>query len=308
MKKAILFLSAIISVILMSSIAYADSGENFYSMMMNKDGTIYYTGGGAGDVKLPDETDTFYVADDYIYYTDYNSSSYDTVDLYRCSRDFSQKTLLTSCSSNDIFYYSNSIYYTVPVYGGEVLYSMDTDTLETKKYLTYTGELDIYSIENGYIYFAVMDNDYITTKLYKMSVNDNTDKKLLYLTQAENIYECFAAGNKVYIDTFSSMKIMDDKTGQILNAIDYNSDDIYITGFAGQIDGTVYLYDDEGKIYCIDNNNGLQLIAEGEYITAESSVFCENISNNRIYICAYDYDNYKIYEYNIPSNTFTEIN
>ena len=36
----------------------------------------------------------------------------------------------------------------------------------------------------------------------------------------------------------------------------------------------------------------------------------ENISNNSIYLYAYDFDNenYKIYEYSIPENKFTEIN
>lgn len=310
MKKAILFLTAFISVILMSSIAYAESGNAFYSHMMNKDGTIYYKESCAGNVMLPDDTDSFYVDDDYIYYTAYNSSSYDIVDLYRCSRDFSQKTLLTSCSPYGIFYYNDSIYYTVYVYGGEVLYSMDTDTLEVKKHLTYTGELDIYSIENDYIYFAVMDSDLTTTKLYKMSVNDNTDKKLLYLTQAEYIYECFAAGNKVYIDTFSSMKIMDDKTGQILNTIDYDDEGIYIAGITGQVAGTIYLYDTEGKIYYIDNNNALQLAAEGTYVKNRGTIIAENISNNSIYLYTYDFDNEnnKVYEYSIPDNKFTEIN
>ena len=307
MKKTILFLSAIISVILMSSIAYAESGNAFYKYMMNKDGTIYYAEDGEGDIKLPDEANNFYAADDYIYYTAYSSNSYDTADLYRCSIDFSQKTHLTSCSPYNVFYYNNSIYYTVPVYEGEVLYSMDTDTLEVKKHLTYTGELDIYSIEKDYIYFGVTDSDYTTTKLYKMSIHDRTDKKLLYLTQTEYIYECFAAGDKVYIDTFRSIKIMDDRTGQILNTIDYDDIDLYILG---QVDGTVYLCDIIGKIYYIDSNNDLQFVAEGTYIEDRGVIMGENISNNRIYLYMSDYANntYKIYEYNIISNTFTEIN
>lgn len=310
MKKLILLLSAALSVILMAINVYADSGNSFYSYIMNTDGTIYYNEGCAGDVMLPDDTDSFYVDNDYIYYTVYNSSNYDTVDLYRCSRDFSQKTLLTSCSPYGIFYYNDSIYYTVYVYGGEVLYSMDTDTLEVKKYLTYTGELDIYSIENDYIYFGVMDSDFTTTKLYKMSVNDRTNKKLLYLTQTGYIYECFAAGDKLYIDTYSSIKIMDDKTGQILNTIDYDDEGIYIAGITGQVAGTIYLYDTEGKIYYIDNNNALQLAAEGTYVKNRGTIIAENISNNRIYLYAYDFDNEnnKIYEYNISDNKFTEIN
>lgn len=307
MKKAILFLSAIISVILMSSIAYAESGNAFYKYMMNKDGTIYYAKDGEGDIKLPDEANNFYVADDYIYYTAYSSNSYDTADIYRCSMDFSQKTYLASCSAYNVFYYNDSIYYTVPVYEGEVLYSMNTDTLEVKKHLTYAGELAICSIENDYIYFAVTDSNYTTTKLYKMSIHDRTDKKLLYLTRAENIYGYFAAGDKVYIDTYFSLKIMDDKTGQILNTIDYDDFDLYILG---QVDGTVYLCDVVGKIYYIDSNNDLQFVAKGSYIEDRGIIRGENISNNMIYLYMSDYANntYKIYEYNIISNTFREIN
>lgn len=308
MKKFLYAFAFIISLFLMSSIAYAESGNAFYKYMMNKDGTIYYAKDGKGDIKLPDEANNFYVTDDYIYYTAYSSNSYDTADIYRCNIDFSQKKYLaTTCSPYNVFYYSNSIYYTVPVYSGEVLYSMDTDTLEVKKYLTYTGELDIYSIEKDYIYFGVTDSDYTTTKLYKMSIHDRTDKKLLYLTQAEYIYEYFAAGDKVYIDTFRSIKIIDDRTGQILNTIDYDDIDLYILG---QVDGTVYLCDIIGKIYYIDSNNDLQFVAEGTYIKDRGVIRGENISNNRIYLYMSDYANntYKIYEYNIISNTFTEIN
>ncbi len=307
MKKIILFLSAILSAILMTSMVYADSGNIFYPFIMNKDGIIYYTGNGAGDIKLPNEADTFYITDDYIYYTVYNKYDYSTVDLYRCNKDFSEKTLLANCSPYYLFYYNNSIYYTSSIYNGKVLYSINTETLETKKYLTYTGTLNILSINNDYIYFGAVDSSYYATKLYKMNINDRTDKKLIYLTQKEYIYECFAAGNKIYIDTGTDIKIMDETTGQILNTINYNNLILYI---AGQVNGTVYLYDTTGKIYYIDNNNSLQLLAEGTYITNKSDMFGESISNNCIYLYTYDFDNeiYKIYEYSIPENKFTEIN
>lgn len=305
MKKAILFLSAILCVILMSSMVYADSGESFHFLIMNSKGTTYYTKEGAGDVKLPDEIQTFYVTDNYIYYTAYDSSG-NYKNLYRCNKDFSQKTLFTNCNIDNVVFYNNSIYYTSPENNKEVLYSIYTDTLEIKKHLTYTGYIEVLNVSNNYIYFFVSDDSNVT-KLYRMNIYDNTDKKLIYLSKMEHIYECISANNKTYIDTSYCMRIVDNSTGQLLNSVSYGYTMYYL---AGQADGTVYLYDGSGKIYYIDENNNLQFLAEGTYITNRSTIMGENISNNSIYLYAYDFDNenYKIYEYSIPENKFTEIN
>lgn len=305
MKKAILFLSAILCVILMSSMVYADSGESFHFLIMNSKGTTYYTKEGAGDVKLPDEVEKFYVTDNYIYYTAYGTNGA-FKSLYRCNKDFSQKTFLANCGIDNVVFYDNSIYYTSPENDKEVLYGINTDTLEIRKYLTYNDYITVCDVNNNYIYFIARDNTN-TRKLYKMNIYDHTDKKLIYLSQAERIYGCIATDNKTYIHTDSCMRILDNSTGQLLNSVFYGYTMYYL---AGQSDGTVYLYDGSGKIYYIDENNNMQFLAEGTYIIHSSAMMGENISNNRIYLYTYDFDNEnnKIYEYNIPDNKFTEIN
>lgn len=313
MKKAILFLSALLSVVLMAINVYAAESEPFYYKIMNKDGITYTTAETGGDITLPEGMGSFYVTDDYIYYV-YFAGDESTNGLYRCNKDLSHMTFLLKYSIGKTLFYENSIYFVVYSSSpkNQSIYSFNTESGELTKHITYKGLINLFTINDGYMYFTVSEDrtgtSRVSEKFYKQSIYDTNDKKLMYLTQREGLLDCVLTSDEIYIDTAYTLKILDKNSGRILAAVDKGSE---VSLIAGKKDNKVYFYTYSGSLFTINNNYEYELLSTNDFLAEiNNTMISDYVSDDHMYFYSYDYENFDeiLYEYNVNDNTFVKLN
>ncbi len=313
MKKFALLLMLTALSILMTAGVYAANGDPFHYSIAKKDGTLYTIDDNIKDTKSSDNTIvSFYVDTDYIYYTAYSSDPYSyNLELYRCNKDLSNPEYISVCDTSHLICCSGSIYYTAPTpQGTTAIYSYNTYTGEIKKHITYTDYISAANVCDDYIYFIVSDKNFVTTKLYKQSIYDNTDKKLIYLTRAEYIDNyCLSLNGSIYINTTAGIMAIDTATGHLTKIIQSNNDDDVFC-LLGIINGTIYVSANDEFLYYIDNNNELQQLCKNTAASKTDNSFSEYVSSDTIYFYSHDYpsNTYTYYEYDMSANKFIKLN
>lgn len=316
MKKLLITILTLIFTGIMSLCVYGDvSGEfNYYTYA---DGKYYSVSDIAGNttelVNISDKYSGIYVADDYFYFSEENDNN--GTDIYRCDKDLNNTELFISLppDSCDVQFYNNTIFYNQTIYTADNLYhefySINIDTKEKKKYLTYYGYGGIIGISNDYIIYSFDDYDYnVGHKIYKQNINNPSDRKLLLYSNADTNVSLLGEKN-LYVYLNYTLSAINLNTGKITSTYDisYNSDPI--CEYKG------YLYIAQGnKVYKALENGTLNLISENNDMAMSHKplIIPYRVENAIILFYLREYDgDYStkdhFYSYNIATNKWTDL-
>lgn len=278
MKNFLGLLTAFFTALFISVFVYAADSEPFSSTLMESDGVLYSNYSPIGDVYLPERMADFYVTEDYIYYV-YFSENKAEEGIYRCKKDLSDMTLIKNCYADNVMYCCGIIYYVDHTNDDfDMLCSIDTDTLQVTKHLTHSNKysLRLYCINSDYIYFSVSDKR--ISKLYRQNINNPVNKKLLYLSKTNNIYNCIVNDKSIYIETSQGITILNKSTGMTTGTGASSIDLI------GSIDNKIYACDFSANIYSINEVGTLQEILTITPEKGYNELYTANITGNKIYL------------------------
>lgn len=300
MKKLIKPLSVIFAAITMTVPAYAMTSHSFNSTTYTADNKILSTNEKISYITLSDNVYSLFAADDCVYIEYHNIGSKYSY-IYCCSNDLKKRTFVAAIPglAYSLCYYDNSIYYINPVnedYSINEICSLNIETKTITKHITYNGDIELYGISNGYIYFAAEFSQFTNTKIYKQNINNPQDKKLIYYSSQNYISDYAIGENKLYISNFQAIDVIDLKTGKIINSYDGDYE------ILGEYKGRLYLFNN-GYIYKALENNLVDPVSEKTEFSS-NSLYPTTLTGNKIQFTSYNYDTYTyyIYEYDIDNN------
>lgn len=300
MKKLIKPLAIIISAITMTVPAYAITSHSFNSTAYTADNKMLSTNEKISYITLSNNVYGIFTTDDCVY-IEYHNVGSNCSYIYRCSNDLKERTLIAAIPglAYSLCYYDNSIYYINPVkedYSINEICSLNIDTKTITKHITYNGEIELYGICNGYIYFTARTPYPLSIKIYKQNINNSQDKKLMYYSSKNYISDYAIGENKLYISNFKTIDVIDLKTRKIINSYD-NSYELL-----GEYKGRLYLYN-KGYIYKALENNLVEPVSDKTEFLSDN-LYPTLMTNNKIQFTSYNYDisTYYIYEYDIDTN------
>lgn len=303
MKKIIKPMTVIIAAITMTIPTYGMTSQYFSLTDYIADGKILSTNNKVSSITLSDNAVSICATENCIY-IEYHNTGNNYSYIYRCSNDLKEQTPVAAISSfaYSLCYYDNSIYYINPVEGDysiNEICSLNIETKDITKHITYNGDIELYGISNGYIYFSTETSYPINTRIFKQNVNNPQDKKLIYYSSQNYIYDYAIGENKLYISNFKGIDVIDLRTGKIINS--YEGDYEII----GEYKGRLYLFND-GTIYKTLENNLTDIVSEKtEYPFVNLHPL--SITNGKVQFTTYNYTTYTgyRYEYDIDNNEWT---